>query len=112
MRAGRRSRTPVIERAPRLVVDIQTVQGGFFGNRGIRRYAIGFARALVDLGVVRALLLNPEKPWMEEIPRELNDVGDISWTTRRRPRELAGDGGIAYVMTSPFERTAPASAAV
>jgi glycosyltransferase involved in cell wall biosynthesis len=112
MRAGRRSRTPVIERAPRLVVDIQTVQGGFFGNRGIRRYAIGFARALVDVGVVRALLLNPEKPWMEEFPRELNDVGDISWTTRRRLRELDADGGTAYVMTSPFERTAPVDAAV
>lgn len=100
------------KRVPRLLVDIQTVQGGFFGNRGIRRYALGFARALMDGGVARALLLNPEKPWLEEFPRELSDVGDISWTTRRGLRELDADGATAYVVTSPFERTAPVDAAV
>jgi glycosyltransferase involved in cell wall biosynthesis len=102
----------VTERGPRLLVDIQTVQGGFFGNRGIRRYALGFARALVNGGVARALLLNPEKPWLEEFPRELGEVGEISWTTRRALRELDADGATAYVMTSPFERTAPVDAAV
>ncbi|HEV3134067.1 MAG TPA: glycosyltransferase family 1 protein, partial [Acidimicrobiia bacterium] len=58
------------------------------------------------------LLLNPEKPWIEEFPRELKDVGDMSWTTRRRLRELDADGATAYVMTSPFERTAPVDSAV
>lgn len=100
------------ERVPRLLVDIQTVQGGFFGNRGIRRYALGFARALVDGGIARSLLLNPGRPWLEEFPQELSDAGEISWTTRRALRELDADGATAYVMTSAFERTAPVDAAV
>jgi glycosyltransferase involved in cell wall biosynthesis len=100
------------DRDPRLLVDIQTVQGGFFGNRGIRRFALGFARALLDRGIARALLLNPGRPWLEEFPSEIRNVGELSWTTRRALRELDGDGATAYVMTSPFERTTPAESAM
>lgn len=97
--------------APRLLVDIQTVQGGFFGNRGIRRYVLGLTRALLDRAVVRAVLVNPGRPWLEEFPPELRDVEEMSWTTRRRLREL-DDGATAYVMSSPFERTSPVDAAL
>ena len=95
-----------------LLVDVQTAQGGFFGNRGIRRYALGFARALLDRGNARALLVNPGRPWLEEFPAELLNVDEVSWTTRRRLRELDSDGGATYVMTSPFERTSPGDAAL
>jgi glycosyltransferase involved in cell wall biosynthesis len=95
-----------------LLVDIQTVQGGFFGNRGIRRYAVGLARALVNCGIARALLLNPGRPWLEEFPRGLRTDRRVVWATRSSLRALDGDGPVAYVMTSPFERTDPAESAV
>jgi len=94
-----------------LLVDVQTVQGGFFGNRGIRRYAIGFARALSSRGVVRTLLLNPSAPSHEEIPSEIRNSGELSWSTRRNLRALDGSE-VAYVMTSPFERALPVESAI
>ena len=92
---------------PGLLVDIQTVQGGFFGNRGIRRYALGFARALLERRAVRALLLNPSRPWLEELPSDLRTAPELSWATRRTLRGLTADTPTAYVMTSPFEHTSP-----
>jgi glycosyltransferase involved in cell wall biosynthesis len=102
----------VSDRVPSLLVDIQTAQQGFFGNRGIRRYALGLARALQAHGAVRALLLNPERPWQESSASEIRDLGELSWTTRRRLRELDDGDPTAYVMTSPFERTDPVDSAV
>jgi glycosyltransferase involved in cell wall biosynthesis len=99
-------------RVPRLLVDIQTVQGGFFGNRGIRRYALGLSRALLDRRLAGALLLNPGRPWLEELPPELRDVDEITWTTRRRLRDLDDGAVTGFVMTSPFERTSPPDAAL
>jgi glycosyltransferase involved in cell wall biosynthesis len=90
-----------------LLVDIQTVQGGFFGNRGIRRYVLGFARALLGREGVRAFLLNPSRPWLEEFPSELRTAPRVAWATRRKLRELTEDGAAAYVMTSPFEQASP-----
>jgi glycosyltransferase involved in cell wall biosynthesis len=95
------------KRVPDLLVDIQTVQGGFFGNRGIRRYVLGFARALEERACVRALLLNPSRPWHEELPSDLRTAPGIAWSTRRKLRELTEEGAAAYVMTSPFEQASP-----
>ncbi len=92
---------------PNLLVDIQTVQGGFFGNRGIRRYVLGFAGALLDHHAVRALLVNPSRPWLEELPSTFQTVPELAWATRPKLRELTEPGAAAYVMTSPFERAAP-----
>src|SRR6059058_5306514 len=108
---GRRTRRSAITDGARsLLVDIQTVQGGFFGNRGIRRYAIGFASALLSRRVVRALLLNPGRTWQEEFPAELQTASEIAWSTRRTLREFAPDA-TAYVITSPFEQTSPVESA-
>lgn len=97
---------------PSLLVDIQTAQGGFFGNRGIRRYALGFARALQVQGVVKALLLNPGRPWHEEFPAELRGVDEVAWSTRAALRALDAGGASGYIVTSPFEQTAPVESAV
>lgn len=96
---------------PRLLVDIQAIQGGFFGNRGIRRYALGFTRALQARHAVRALLLNPGRPWREAFPTELCIHDGFSWATRRRFREL-DRGHTAYVITAPFELTSPIESVV
>ena len=98
--------------AQRLLVDVQTIQGGFFGNRGIRRYSIGLARALLERDAVRSLLLSPGRPWSEDFPPELAGTDRLAWTTARTLRELTSDGEAVYVATSPFERTRPVESAL
>src|SRR5262245_48316842 len=111
--SGRRTRrSAIIDGAPSLLVDIQTVQGGFFGNRGIRRYAVGFASALLPSRAVRALLLNPARTWYEEFPPELQGATEVAWSTRHTLRELARDDAAAYVITSPFEHGPPVESAL
>jgi glycosyltransferase involved in cell wall biosynthesis len=96
----------------RLVVDLQTAQGGFFGDRGIRRYAMSFTLALLRKRAVSAVLLNPNRPNHEAIPTELRDAPEAAWNTVSTLRRLDAEGVGAYVMTSPFERTRPASSAL
>ncbi len=96
----------------RLVVDLQTAQGGFFGDRGIRRYAMSFTLALLRKRAVSAVLLNPNRPNHESIPTELRDAPEAAWNTVSTLRRLDAEGVGAYVMTSPFERTRPASSAL
>ncbi len=110
--SGRHTRrSPIGDAAPGLLVDIQTAQGGFFGNRGIRRYAIGFARALRARSVVRALLLSPARPWHEEFPAELLGADEVAWATLPTLRALESDAA-AYIVTSPFEKAVPVESAV
>src|SRR6266536_6480801 len=110
--SGRHTRrSPIGDAAPGLLVDIQTAQGGFFGNRGIRRYAIGFARALRERRAARALLLSPARPWHEEFPPELLGVDDVAWATRPTLRALEEDAD-AYIVTSAFEKAVPVGAAI
>jgi glycosyltransferase involved in cell wall biosynthesis len=96
----------------RLVVDLQTAQGGFFGDRGIRRYAMSFTLALLRKRAVSAVLWNPNRPNHESIPTELRDAPEAAWNTMATLRRLEDEGVGAYVMTSPFERTRPASSAL
>lgn len=92
---------------PALVVDLQTAQGGFFGDRGIRRYAMAFTLALLRRDAVSAVLFNPNRPTVEFIPPELRDVARVEWGTTPTLRRLAAEGAGAYLMTSPFERVQP-----
>src|SRR5205085_3480931 len=94
-------RLSIIKGVPNLLVDVQTAQGGFFGNRGIRRYTVGFARALMAHGVARALLLNQARPWHEEFPSELRGAAEVTWSTRSTLRRLADERIAAYVITAP-----------
>jgi glycosyltransferase involved in cell wall biosynthesis len=92
-----------------LVVDLQTAQGGFFGDRGIRRYAMALTLALMRRDAISAVLFNPNRPTVEPIPSELRDAVQVEWSTAPTLRRLDADGVSAYLMTSPFERMRPAS---
>jgi glycosyltransferase involved in cell wall biosynthesis len=94
---------------PRLLVDLQTAQGGFFGDRGIRRYAIELTLALLRRDAVAAVLFNPNRPNLEPVPTELTDAGHVEWSTTPALRRLDAEGVGVYVVTSPFERVRPTS---
>jgi glycosyltransferase involved in cell wall biosynthesis len=91
----------------RLVVDLQTAQGGFFGDRGIRRYAMSLTSALLRRGAVSAVLFNPNRPTVDPIPTELADTAQVEWSSTPTLRRLDAAGATAYLMTSPFERVQP-----
>jgi len=95
---------------PRLVVDLQTAQGGFFGDRGVRRYAMALTLALLRRDAVAAVLFNPNRPNVEPIPPELGDAVEAEWTSSLTLRSLDAEGITAYLMTSPFERARPVPA--
>ena len=94
---------------PGLVVDLQTAQGGFFGDRGIRRYAMALTLALMRKRAVSAVLFNPNRPTVEAIPSELRDAVQVEWSTTPTLRRVDAAGTSVYLMTSPFERVRPAS---
>lgn len=94
---------------PALAVDLQTAQGGFFGDRGIRRYAMALTLALLRRDAVSAVLFNPNRPTVELIPPELHDVSQVEWSTTPTLRRLDAEGVSAYLITSPFERVQPAA---
>jgi len=102
---------PLTRRAsdPRLIVDLQTAQGGFFGDRGIPRYAVQLTLALLRRGTASAVLFNPNRPTVEPIPTELRDSVLLEWSTTPTLRRLDDEGATSYLMTSPFERVRPAS---
>jgi glycosyltransferase involved in cell wall biosynthesis len=102
---------PLTRRAlePRLLVDVQTAQGGFFGDRGIRRYAMAFTVALLRRAAVAAVLFNPSRSNLEPMPSELRDAPQIEWSTTPTLRRLDAEGVDAYLVTSPFERARPSS---
>jgi glycosyltransferase involved in cell wall biosynthesis len=93
---------------PHLLVDLQTAQGGFFGDRGIRRYAMALTFALLRRDTVAAVLFNPNRQTVEHIPSELRDTIHVEWSAAPTLRRLDADGASAYLMTSPFERVRPA----
>ena len=94
---------------PRLLVDLQTAQGGFFGDRGIRRYAMALTFALLRRDAVAAVLFNPNRQTVEHIPPELRDTIHVEWSAAPTLQRLDADGASGYLMTSPFERVRPAS---
>jgi glycosyltransferase involved in cell wall biosynthesis len=94
---------------PRLVVDVQTAQGGFFGDRGIRRYALALTLALLRRGAVAAVLFNPNRPILEPVPSGLWGASQAGWNTTPTLRRVDAEGAAAYLVTSPFERVRPPS---
>jgi glycosyltransferase involved in cell wall biosynthesis len=102
---------PLTRRAsePRLIVDLQTAQGGFFGDRGIPRYATQLTLALLRRMAASAVLFNPNRPTVEPIPSELRDNERLGWSTTPTLRRLDDDGATGYLITSPFEKVRPAS---
>lgn len=95
----------------RLVLDIQTLQNPFFGERGIPRYTAELSRAVLAAGApVAALVLNPNMAYPQRLHPELAASGKLRWNSARTFREVAEQGPVAYHVMSPFEAPRPVQA--
>jgi glycosyltransferase involved in cell wall biosynthesis len=95
----------------RLVLDIQTLQNPFFGERGIPRYTAELSRAVLAAGApVAALVLNPNMAYPQRLHPELAASGKLRWNSARTFRQVAGEGPVAYHVMSPFEAPRPVQA--
>jgi glycosyltransferase involved in cell wall biosynthesis len=86
----------------RLFLDIQTVQTKDFQYRGIPRYVVGHALALIRHGDVAALGLNPVQAYPRNLDPELARSALLTWTTAGQFRRRNSEP-LAYHIMSPFE---------
>ena len=95
----------------RLVLDIQTIQNPFFGERGIPRYTSEMCRAVLAAGApVAAMVMNPNLPYPRRLHPDLAASGKLAWNSARAFRHIAEQGPVAYHVMSPFEAPRPAQA--
>ena len=95
----------------RLVLDIQTLQNPFFGERGIPRYTSELTRAVMKAGApVAALVMNPNLPYPRRLHPDLASSEKLTWNSARAFRRIADDGPVAYHVMSPFEAPRPVQA--
>lgn len=94
-----------------LVLDVQTLQNPFFGERGIPRYTSELSRAVLHAGApVAAIVLNPNLPYPRGLHPDLSASGKVGWNSARAFRRIAEQGPVAYHVMSPFEAPRPAQA--
>jgi glycosyltransferase involved in cell wall biosynthesis len=97
--------------APRLFLDIQTIQSQHAADRGIPRFATELSRALLADGApVAGLALNPLAPWPRRIHAELARAPQLTWNTAVAFRRALAAGPLVYVVVSPFELSRPVQA--
>jgi len=89
----------------RLLVDLQAAQSLHHPDRGIARYSIGCARALVATGRVDRLLLNPSLPFPPALPTDLLTSPLLAWNTATAVADVGAD--TAYLVLSPMEGFRP-----
>jgi glycosyltransferase involved in cell wall biosynthesis len=94
----------------RLALDLQCLQVAGYSDRGIGRYAAGFAAAMGRIDRVAAGLLAPELPPPAGLPGELSVAGLVRWDTPAEVRRLAGVGRVAHHVLAPFLHTGPLDA--
>lgn len=94
----------------RLALDLQCLQVAGYSDRGIGRYAAGFAAAMGRIDRVAAGLLAPELPPPAGLPGELAVAGLVRWDTPAEVRRLAGEGPVAHHVLAPFLHTGPLAA--
>ena len=95
----------------RLVLDIQTIQNPFFGERGIPRYTSELSRALLKAGApVAAMVMNPNLPYPRLLHPDLAASPTLRWNSAREMRRVAAEGPVAYHVMSPFEAPRPVQA--
>lgn len=85
-----------------LVLELSALQSPTDQERGIARYVLEHAAALVDAapGALAGLLLDPEGVWPKTLDRFLGrDL--LAWQSTEPP--VDHDNGLAYHITSPFE---------
>jgi glycosyltransferase involved in cell wall biosynthesis len=89
----------------RVLLDIQATQSQAHADRGVARYVKDQVRALRQLGVGDALLLNPNLPFPRTLDPHLLTAPDLTWATQTEVRRIveADDRPVAYYLTSPFE---------
>lgn len=97
-----------------LLLDIQGSQSILHGERGIARYVMEHAMALMRRSDrVQGLLLNPLQPFPGHLPGPLLSSPLLRWSTASGlARESAGTGPLALHIMSPFELPDPATAVV
>lgn len=96
-----------------LVLDIQTLQNPFFGERGIPRYTSELTRAVLRAGApVAALVMNPNLPYPRRLHVDLAASRKLCWNSARAFRRIAEDGPVGYHVMSPFEAPRPAQAVI
>jgi glycosyltransferase involved in cell wall biosynthesis len=87
-----------------LVLDIQAAQDRLLPGRGIGRYVVQHAQALLAIpGLVRALSLNPRLPFPGALPADLLASPLLDWGTATTFRRARRDGAVAYHVMSPFD---------
>ena len=94
----------------RVALDLQCLQVAGYSDRGIGRYAVGFAAAMGRIDRVAAGLLAPELPPPAGLPGELAVGGLVRWDTPAEVRRLAGEGPVAHHVLAPFLHTGPLAA--
>jgi glycosyltransferase involved in cell wall biosynthesis len=94
--------------APRLFVDIQTIQSLGHSDRGIPRFATDLSCALLAEGApVAALALNPLVPWPARLHPDLARAPQLTWNTAKAFRRALAGGPLVYLVVSPFELNRP-----
>jgi glycosyltransferase involved in cell wall biosynthesis len=96
-----------------LILDIQGAQSVAHGERGIARFVVEHAAALMRRSDrVRRLLLNPLQPFPGHLPAPLLSSPLLGWSTLSGLRRELGSGDVAVHVMSPFELPDPATAVV
>ena len=96
-----------------LILDIQGAQSVDHGERGIARFVIEHAAALMRRSDrVRRLLLNPLQPFPGHLPPALLCSPQLTWSTLSELRAELGAHPMALHLMSPFELPDPATAVI
>jgi glycosyltransferase involved in cell wall biosynthesis len=92
----------------RVAVDLQALQVAGFADRGVGRYAAGYARAMARRGALAAALLAPELPPPVGLPEEIAASGLARWDTAAECSRLARrEGRLVYQLVAPFLHCGP-----
>src|SRR3954469_21519814 len=87
-----------------LVLDIQASQSSGSVGRGIGRFVVEHARALLARpDLVREVAINPLLPFPGHLPEVLLTSSLLTWDTATALRRAEKDGPCAYYVMSPFE---------
>ncbi len=96
-----------------LILDIQGAQSVAHGERGIARFVVEHAAALMRRSPrVRRLLLNPLQPFPGHLPAGLLASPLLGWSTLSGLRRELDSGDVAVHVMSPFELPDPATAVI
>ena len=100
-----------------LILDIQALQSELHYERGIVRYVRDLTVELLPLmDGIRAMLLNPDRPYPHDMPLELQRSGKVQWGGATAFRRYSDPRRTVYWLLSPFDvlqtdPTLPAAAA-